>query len=59
LYPSISVSQTQLQSHDETLFSDPFAFRPERFLVEESPLPDPSTIAFGWGRRYIPQSNQA
>ncbi|KAJ7829395.1 cytochrome P450 [Mycena olivaceomarginata] len=41
-------------SHDETLFSDPFAFRPERFLVEESPLPDPSTIAFGWGRRICP-----
>ncbi|KAF7366793.1 Cytochrome P450 [Mycena sanguinolenta] len=41
-------------SHDEQVFSDPFAFRPERFLDKESPLPDPSTIAFGWGRRICP-----
>ncbi|KAJ6464016.1 cytochrome P450 [Mycena sanguinolenta] len=41
-------------SHDEQVFSDPFAFRPERFLNKESPLPDPSTIAFGWGRRICP-----
>ncbi|KAJ6588208.1 cytochrome P450 [Mycena capillaripes] len=41
-------------SHDEQVFSDAFAFRPERFLNKESPLPDPSSIAFGWGRRICP-----
>ncbi|KAJ7439497.1 cytochrome P450 [Mycena latifolia] len=41
-------------SHDGQVFSDPFAFRPERFLNKEAPLPDPSSIAFGWGRRICP-----
>ncbi|KAJ6565468.1 cytochrome P450 [Mycena vulgaris] len=41
-------------SHDEQVFPDPFAFRPERFLDKEHSLPDPSTIAFGWGRRICP-----
>ncbi|KAF7343357.1 Cytochrome P450 [Mycena venus] len=41
-------------SHDEKVFSDPFAFRPERFLDKQSSLPDPSSIAFGWGRRICP-----
>ncbi|KAF8208101.1 cytochrome P450 [Mycena galopus ATCC 62051] len=41
-------------SHDEQVFSDPFTFRPERFLEKEFSLPDPSTIAFGWGRRICP-----
>ncbi|KAJ7075424.1 cytochrome P450 [Mycena belliarum] len=41
-------------SHDAQVFEDPFEFCPERFLNKESPLPDPSTIAFGWGRRICP-----
>ncbi|KAJ7507105.1 cytochrome P450 [Mycena galericulata] len=41
-------------SHDEQVFPDPFAFKPERFLNKESQVPDPSTIAFGWGRRICP-----
>ncbi|KAJ6625069.1 cytochrome P450 [Mycena sp. CBHHK59/15] len=41
-------------SHDANIFSDPFSFRPERFLNKEAPLPDPSAIAFGWGRRICP-----
>ncbi|KAJ7608414.1 cytochrome P450 [Roridomyces roridus] len=41
-------------SHDEQVFPDPFAFRPERFLDKENTPPEPNTIAFGWGRRICP-----
>ncbi|KAJ7252937.1 cytochrome P450 [Mycena rebaudengoi] len=41
-------------SHDETVFSDAFIFRPERFLNTVTPALDPSKIAFGWGRRICP-----
>ena len=43
--------------HDESVYSDPFAFKPERFLrkdlggLEE---PDPVPTVFGWGRRICP-----
>lgn len=42
---------------DETKFSDPLSFIPERFL----PKPDgrgevfSESIIFGWGRRYVEQ----
>ncbi|KAJ7151361.1 cytochrome P450 [Mycena crocata] len=41
-------------AHDAKIFSDPFSFLPERYLDKNSQLPDPSTIAFGWGRRICP-----
>ncbi|KAJ8474863.1 hypothetical protein ONZ51_g6940 [Trametes cubensis] len=45
--------------HDPEVYPEPDAFRPERFLTpDESELnpnvPDPSSIAFGYGRRICP-----
>ncbi|KAJ7625702.1 cytochrome P450 [Roridomyces roridus] len=41
--------------HDETVYPDPHAFKPERFLLPNG-QPDPSVrnpeVAFGFGRRY-------
>jgi cytochrome P450 len=39
-------------AHDPTTYSDPFCFRPERFLGPD-PEPDP-TFVFGFGRRICP-----
>jgi len=43
--------------HDENIFPNPKAFKPERFLQQEKPLErisDPSLLAFGFGRRICP-----
>ena len=49
--------------HDETLYPDPFAFRPERFLTADGQLDtsvvDPETLAFGFGRRIWCASSSA
>jgi len=41
--------------HDEEIYPDPSTFRPERFLTEDGKLDlkirDPTTVAFGFGRR--------
>ncbi|KAF8891878.1 cytochrome P450 [Infundibulicybe gibba] len=40
--------------HDETMYPEPFKFKPERYLGEEK-APDPAeTGAFGFGRRICP-----
>jgi cytochrome P450 len=39
-------------SHDPRVYSDPFAFKPERFLGP-NPEQDPRDYAFGFGRRYV------
>ncbi|KAF9020970.1 cytochrome P450 [Hymenopellis radicata] len=45
-------------SHDETMYPDPMAFKPERFMnapdVKDGGPREPNTIAFGWGRRICP-----
>ncbi|KAJ7587011.1 cytochrome P450 [Mycena floridula] len=45
-------------SHDETMYPDAMAFRPERFMnvpdAKDGGPRDPNTIAFGWGRRICP-----
>ena len=42
--------------HDPNYYSDPFSFRPERFLTENGrePDPDPYAVVFGYGRRICP-----
>ena len=44
--------------HDLSVYKDPFTFRPERFLGD-APEHDPTTIAFGFGRRVCPGSHLA
>ncbi len=43
-------------THDPEVYSDPMAFRPERFIpVAERPAEtDPSKVVFGFGRRACP-----
>ncbi|KLO08559.1 cytochrome P450 [Schizopora paradoxa] len=47
--------------HDPTVYHDPFEFKPERFLGTEgrAPEPDPSDLAFGFGRRICPGKDLA
>ena len=42
-------------THDEDVYSDPFEFKPERFLEENGHIPEPDSraVAFGFGRRYV------
>ncbi|KAF7976439.1 hypothetical protein HWV62_6871 [Athelia sp. TMB] len=55
---AIVIPNTWAIMHDETLYPDPFAFRPERFLTADGQLDtavvDPETLAFGFGRRICP-----
>lgn len=37
---------------DDTVYSDPHVFRPERFLPP-NPEPLPTDFFFGFGRRYV------
>lgn len=53
---SIIQANVRLIHHDPRNYSDPYLFKPERFLPEnpaDMPL-DPSTVAFGFGRRMCP-----
>ncbi|KAJ7762871.1 cytochrome P450 [Mycena olivaceomarginata] len=59
---SIVIGNTWAILHDETVYPDPYAFKPERFLREdgtpnpEVPSPEP---AFGYGRRLCPGRHMA
>ncbi|KAF9527652.1 cytochrome P450 [Crepidotus variabilis] len=53
---SIIQVNVRLIHHDPRNYTDPYVFRPERFLPErpeDMPL-DPSLVAFGFGRRMCP-----
>jgi len=39
-------------AHDPKVYSDPFAFKPERYLGP-TPEQDPRDYSFGFGRRYV------
>ena len=51
---SLDILTIRHMCHDPNVYHDPFEFKPERFLGTEgrAPEPDPSDLAFGFGRRY-------
>ncbi|KAJ5103037.1 hypothetical protein N7532_003566 [Penicillium argentinense] len=48
-------------THDENVYHDPMAFKPERFLATDGHVPerDPHMLVFGFGRRICPGRNLA
>ena len=43
--------------HDEKVYPNPFEFNPDRFIKDgklDPAVRDPLTLAFGYGRRYVP-----
>jgi cytochrome P450 len=55
---SVVVGNAWALLQDETMYPDPEAFRPERFLLNGKLNPairDPETVAFGFGRRSVIQ----
>ncbi|KAK0193596.1 cytochrome P450 [Armillaria mellea] len=58
LFKRFTLSDQWGISHDETMYPDPMAFRPERFMhapdAKDGGPREPNTIAFGWGRRICP-----
>ncbi|SPJ71997.1 related to O-methylsterigmatocystin oxidoreductase [Fusarium torulosum] len=53
---SMVVSNILHFAHDPEVYSEPMAFKPERFLSDDGNQPklDPQTYAFGFGRRVCP-----
>ena len=42
-------------THDENVYPEPFAFKPERFFDKTGNLNDDARIlAYGFGRRFVP-----
>jgi len=42
-------------THDESVYPEPFDFKPERFLDENGELTvNDRMLAYGFGRRYLP-----
>ena len=43
--------------HNETIYPDPFLFKPERFMkdgkINNAEIRDPAHAAFGFGRRHV------
>ena len=49
---------SRAMTHDENVYSEPFAFKPERFFDENGELNDDDRIlAYGFGMRYPPSSS--
>ncbi|PPQ67743.1 hypothetical protein CVT26_007030 [Gymnopilus dilepis] len=56
---SIVLANAWAMLHDEKVYSDPFSFKPERFLTEDGcsfnkEVKDPSHATWGFGRRVCP-----
>ncbi|KAJ7247336.1 cytochrome P450 [Mycena rebaudengoi] len=53
---SIVMANAWAMLHDESMYPDPHAFKPERFLLDGKPNPHvlPPDSAFGFGRRVCP-----
>jgi cytochrome P450 len=48
---------SRAMTHDESVYPEPFAFKPERFFDNNGELDDDNKIlAYGFGRRYLPSS---
>ena len=46
---------SRAMTHDESVYSEPFAFKPERFFDKNGELNDDDRIlAYGFGLRYLP-----
>ncbi|KAF8191985.1 cytochrome P450 [Mycena galopus ATCC 62051] len=59
---SIVIGSTWAILHDENMYPDPYAFKPERFLLDGKPNPavkNPECAAFGFGRRICPGRDMA
>ncbi|KAJ7347389.1 cytochrome P450 [Mycena albidolilacea] len=59
---SIVIGSTWAILHDELMYPDPYAFKPERFLLAGKLNPavkDPDCAAFGFGRRICPGRHMA
>ncbi|KAJ7803823.1 cytochrome P450 [Mycena olivaceomarginata] len=59
---SVVVGNAWALLQDETMYPNPEAFRPERFLLDGKLNPairDPETVAFGFGRRICPGKHMA
>ncbi|KAJ7708648.1 cytochrome P450 [Mycena rosella] len=59
---SIVIGNTWAILHDENIYPDPHAFKPERFLLGGKLNPavrDPEVAAFGFGRRMCPGRHMA
>ncbi|KAJ7237762.1 cytochrome P450, partial [Mycena rebaudengoi] len=59
---SIVIGNTWAILHDELMYPDPYAFKPERFLLDGKANPavkDPDCAAFGFGRRICPGRHMA
>ncbi|KAJ7882316.1 cytochrome P450, partial [Mycena leptocephala] len=59
---SVVIGNTWAILHDEVMYPDPYAFKPERFLLDGKPNPavkDPDCAAFGFGRRICPGRHMA
>ena len=39
-------------THDDRIYSEPYAFKPERYLDPSKPCLDPRNLVFGTGKRY-------
>ena len=45
---------SRAMTHDESVYPEPFAFKPERFLEKNGGLKeDDRILAYGFGRRYL------
>ncbi|KAJ6523882.1 cytochrome P450 [Mycena vulgaris] len=58
---SIVIGNVWAMLHDEAMYPEPFAFKPERFLRDGKPNPDvrDPQAAFGFGRRICPGRHMA
>ncbi|KAJ7235545.1 cytochrome P450 [Mycena rebaudengoi] len=58
---SVVIANAWAILHDETMYPDPYSFKPERFLLDGKPNPEIKSpdAAFGFGRRIYPGRHMA